>query len=172
MATGNEMWSQPDFGLGGLILADGKLLVLSETGELVMVEADPSAYTELARFQAVDDKCWNLPVLSNGRLYARSIKEGACFELFPRVLPKLRWISWERPAPDRFRWWVGTADDTPVDASRLGNLRVLRSPVLSPSAADWSVYSVPTMLTNGLICLEGEIDPNAGQSFFQVIEER
>ena len=172
MATGNEMWSQPDFGLGGLILADGKLLVLSENGELVMVDTDPRAYTELARFQALEDKCWNIPVLSNGRLYARSIQEGACFELFAPVLPKLRWISWERPAPDRFQWLVGTDDATPADATRLGNLRVLRSPVLSPNAGDWSAYSVQMTLTNGLICLEGEIEPNAGSSFFKVIEER
>ncbi len=68
LATGTERWSQPGFGAGQALLVDGKLLVLSADGKLVLVEANPTAYTELARYQALTFKCWNAPAISNGRI--------------------------------------------------------------------------------------------------------
>lgn len=81
IATGNELWSQEGFGPGGLILAGGHLIVLSDQGELVLVKADPAAYKEDARFKAIDGKCWSTPALSNGRIYVRSTVQGGCFEI-------------------------------------------------------------------------------------------
>jgi outer membrane protein assembly factor BamB len=81
LATGKVLWEQPGFGPGGLILADDHLLVLSDRGELVVVDPQPDGYKELARSKAVDGKCWNHPVIAAGRIYARSIKEGACFDV-------------------------------------------------------------------------------------------
>jgi outer membrane protein assembly factor BamB len=78
VATGKEMWSQAGFGPGGLILAGDRLIVLGDQGQLVLVEANTAAYNELSRMQAVTGKCWSTPALSNGRLYVRSVKEGAC----------------------------------------------------------------------------------------------
>ncbi len=83
LATGKEVWSQSGFGPGGVLLADGHILVLSDTGELILVEATPAAYKEVARFDALDGKCWNAPALSGGRIYARSTTEGACLEIAP-----------------------------------------------------------------------------------------
>ena len=81
MATGKVVWSQDGFGPGGLLLIDGQLLVLGDHGQIVVVEASTSGYVEHSRFQALDGKCWSSPVVANGRIYARSTKEGACFDL-------------------------------------------------------------------------------------------
>jgi outer membrane protein assembly factor BamB len=54
---------------------------LSDAGEVAIVEPSPDGYKELARFKALPGKCWNSPSLSEGRLYVRSTKEGACFDL-------------------------------------------------------------------------------------------
>jgi outer membrane protein assembly factor BamB len=81
IATGNEVWSKDGFGPGGVIMAEGHLLVLNDQGELVLVKADPAAYSEVARFKAVDGKCWSTPALSNGRIYVRSTVQGGCFEI-------------------------------------------------------------------------------------------
>jgi outer membrane protein assembly factor BamB len=81
MATGKEVWSQDGFGPGGLVLIDGQLVVLGDHGQIVLVEAAPSAYKENARFQAIDGKCWNAPVVANGRIYARSTKQGVCLDI-------------------------------------------------------------------------------------------
>ena len=84
LATGKVVWEQPDLGPGGVILADNRLLVLTDRGELVLVDPQPAGYQELARCHAVEGKCWNHPVIAEGRLYVRSTKEGACLELTPK----------------------------------------------------------------------------------------
>jgi len=81
LATGKEMWSEAGFGPGGVILVDGRLLALGDRGQLVLIEATPAAYKELARTQALAGKCRNHPVISNGRIYARSTKEGVCLDV-------------------------------------------------------------------------------------------
>ena len=70
--SGTRLWSQKDFGMGSLIMADDKLLILVENGELVFAEVNPSRYVEINRLKILDGKCWTVPTLSNGRLYARN----------------------------------------------------------------------------------------------------
>lgn len=72
--TGATRWAQKGLGVGSLIAADGKLIILSETGELVVAEANATAFKPLARAQILGGKCWATPVLANGRLYARNTK--------------------------------------------------------------------------------------------------
>jgi outer membrane protein assembly factor BamB len=81
LKTGAVKWEQPGFGAGQVILAGKYLLALADDGQLVVVEPVPDAYKEVARFKAVAGKCWSTPALSNGHLFVRSTKEGACFDL-------------------------------------------------------------------------------------------
>jgi outer membrane protein assembly factor BamB len=83
VATGQRRWKQGRYGHGQmLLLADQPLLlVLSESGEAVLVAANPEKHEELGRFQAVDGKTWNHPVIAHGRLYVRNAQEMACYEL-------------------------------------------------------------------------------------------
>jgi len=85
LATGQEKWSRNGFGQGGTILVDNHVVALAENGELVVVEARPDGYKEAARHRAVTGKCWNNPAVTNGRIYARSTKEGVCLEVAPRA---------------------------------------------------------------------------------------
>jgi outer membrane protein assembly factor BamB len=70
--TGDVKWSQGGMGTGSLMFADGKLIILSEDGKLILAEATPQEYRELASSQILTYKCWTVPVLSNGRIYARN----------------------------------------------------------------------------------------------------
>jgi outer membrane protein assembly factor BamB len=82
LATGKEMWSQPGFGSGGAtILVNGRVLVQSDAGALVLVEATPAAYKETARFTPLGGKCWTMPAVSGGRIYARNTKMGVCLDV-------------------------------------------------------------------------------------------
>lgn len=73
-ATGEVKWTDKATGKGTLILADGKIVALSEKGELIFAEASPEAFKPLGRAQILGGKCWTSPALSNGKLYARNAK--------------------------------------------------------------------------------------------------
>jgi outer membrane protein assembly factor BamB len=80
--TGAVKWSRKDPAFGSLIMADGKLIVLSDKGELLVAEASPSAFTPLARAKVLSGVCWTPPALADGRLYLRNAKgEVRCLEL-------------------------------------------------------------------------------------------
>jgi len=72
--TGDVKWKYDGLGLGSLMAADGKLIILSERGEVVIAEASPDAFKPLARAQVLGGKCWTTPVLANGRLYCRNAR--------------------------------------------------------------------------------------------------
>jgi outer membrane protein assembly factor BamB len=60
---------------------DGNVLVLSDAGDLVLVKATPESYEEVARSHVLAGKCWNAASVSNGRIYARSTREGASLDV-------------------------------------------------------------------------------------------
>jgi outer membrane protein assembly factor BamB len=70
--TGQMKWSKGGLGKGSLMIADGKLIILSERGKLVIAEASPQGFKELSSAQILTGKCWTVPVLANGRIYARN----------------------------------------------------------------------------------------------------
>ena len=70
--TAEVKWSQRGMGTGSLMLADGKLIILGERGKLVIAEASPEGFRELASAQILTGKCWTVPVLANGKIYARN----------------------------------------------------------------------------------------------------
>ena len=84
--TGEKAWTKKGLGTGSVTLADGKLIVLSETGTLLILKADPKKYDELASAPVVKGLCWTVPVLSHGRIYARSAEgDLVCVNPKPKV---------------------------------------------------------------------------------------
>jgi outer membrane protein assembly factor BamB len=81
VATGRVIWSKPGFGPGGCSLVGGNVLVLSDAGDLVLVKATPGSYQEIARSHVLAGKCWNYASVSNGRIYARSTREGVSLDV-------------------------------------------------------------------------------------------
>ena len=57
---------------GSVLLAAGKLLVLSESGELLLVKPDPSACNPLGKVQVNRKPCWAAPSFANGLFYSRN----------------------------------------------------------------------------------------------------
>jgi hypothetical protein len=83
LETGKRRWKQGRYGHGQvLLLADQDLLLVSsETGEVVLLAATPESHHELARFQAIEGKTWNHPVIAHGCLFVRNDEEIACYRL-------------------------------------------------------------------------------------------
>lgn len=83
VATGEQKWKGGRYGYGQVLLASGHLIVITETGDLVLVKATPERHEELAGFSAISGKTWNNPAISNGKLLVRNTREMACYRITP-----------------------------------------------------------------------------------------
>ncbi len=79
--TGQRKWKGGRYGFGQLLLAGEHLVVLSESGEVVLVKASPSGHEEVTRFEAIEGKTWNVPAMADGLLLVRNGAEMACYRI-------------------------------------------------------------------------------------------
>lgn len=97
--TGEKLWSvgdpryryspgtssdgkEPRVGHATVIVADGKLILLNDTGELILARANRERYEELARVTILGGEiCWTQPTLFRGRLFVRNHSRVACIYL-------------------------------------------------------------------------------------------
>ncbi len=79
--TGKKKWKGGRFGHGQVLLRSGQIVILSEEGEVALVEANPEKLVLLGEFQGVEGKTWNNPSLVGSMLVIRNDKEMAAFQL-------------------------------------------------------------------------------------------
>ncbi len=73
LENGSIKWTQPLSGnRGNIITADGKLIVVSERGEVVLCDASEKGFNEYGRFQALGGRCWAPPSFADSKLYIRN----------------------------------------------------------------------------------------------------
>ena len=94
-------------------------------------------YQELARFKALSGTCWNAPAISQGRIYARSIKEGVCLDVSVPPPPPLRLLAPTRQPDGGLQFRLENHDGSAVAPERLGRLEILGS----TSLAGWTAVS-------------------------------
>jgi outer membrane protein assembly factor BamB len=82
LSDGSLKWSEKSVAGGALIIASGKLVAVSERGELVIAEASPGGFRALSRAQVLGGRCWVQPTLADGRLFVRNNQgEVVCFSM-------------------------------------------------------------------------------------------
>jgi outer membrane protein assembly factor BamB len=82
--TGKSAWDDRCVGKGSVTYADGHLYVRGETGDIALVEANPSKYVEKGRFKQPDrskQSAWPHPVVANGKLYIRDWDILLCYDV-------------------------------------------------------------------------------------------
>jgi outer membrane protein assembly factor BamB len=84
LADGTSKWRvRGGYGNGQVVLLPDQslLVVLSEKGEAALLEASPAGHKRLGKFQALEGKTWNHPVVAHHKLFVRNGKEMACYQL-------------------------------------------------------------------------------------------
>jgi outer membrane protein assembly factor BamB len=144
-ATGKVHWTQGDprqrrtlnesatpsasevdapIGHATVIVADGKLILFNDTGELILARARSDAYEVLGRVSVLSGEiCWTQPVLSASRLFVRNQSRAACLflgqpdRLSPQQLGRLltaRDIP-QKPYFDMASWVLGVEPEYAFD---------------------------------------------------------
>ncbi len=72
LKSGAMKWEHKGFGVGGVTVADGKLIALSAQGELMIAPVTPEKFAPVSRAQVLGGRCWTTPVLADGRIYCRN----------------------------------------------------------------------------------------------------
>lgn len=70
--NGESRWVSDTVPTSTFILADGHWIFLTRDGEVVIAPASNAGVQPIARFKAVEGKCYATPTLASGRLYVRS----------------------------------------------------------------------------------------------------
>jgi hypothetical protein len=87
LATGRAKWETDQIGHSSVLIADEKLILFNDQGELILARAIPDKYKELARVSVLTGEiCWTPPALDRGRLYVRNRKQAACIYIGNREL--------------------------------------------------------------------------------------
>jgi hypothetical protein len=85
LATGKPTWTKDKIGIyhaAMLKTGNGKLLLLSDRGDLILFQPDPKEFKELSRMTVTKERgIWAHPAMSNGRVYLRDGKELICVEV-------------------------------------------------------------------------------------------
>ena len=115
-STGKVIWNKGGFGRACVTLADGRLIVLSETGQLSISQASPAGYVPTTKAQILSGECRSVPVLANGRIYVRSTAGNlACVELTttaPRVDAGNSVLTWLKAGATTVALNGSVVDDT------------------------------------------------------------
>jgi hypothetical protein len=81
MQTGKVLWSQDRFLAGSVMMAGDRLLIMRETGELILADASGEAFRPRARAQVLPPVVRAFPALAGGLFYVRNEKTLVCLNL-------------------------------------------------------------------------------------------
>ncbi len=69
--TGKVRWAQTGFGAGSILLVRNRILMVRETGQIVLAEAAPGAFRGVATHRAFEGTVRAYPAIAGGMLYVR-----------------------------------------------------------------------------------------------------
>ena len=72
LTDGKLQWRAEGYRCGSLMAVQDSLLVLGETGNLALGAASPKGFKPVTQAQILRGRCWTVPILANGRIYARN----------------------------------------------------------------------------------------------------
>ncbi len=164
--TGTTKWSERSPGRGSLMAADGKLIVISDKGKLMIVKATPEKFELISSAQVLDGRCWTMPTLANGKIYVRnadgkvvcidvSMKKTACFAEMGGT-DGGNWPQWKGLKQDNKSTETGLLKKWPAEGpAKLWSYEGLGAGYSTVSIADGCIYTTGiTDASGNLTCLD------------------
>jgi len=81
LRTGTVTWSEDTFRAGSVTLAGDRLVILRESGELLLAPASPQRFAPIARAQVLQGVVRPYPAIADGFLFARNENTLVCLDL-------------------------------------------------------------------------------------------
>jgi outer membrane protein assembly factor BamB len=79
--TGKVLWRNRSFQRASFLLADGRLIILDEDGQLLLATATTEGLTVISKASVLSGRSWTVPTLAGTRLYVRDRKKILALEL-------------------------------------------------------------------------------------------
>jgi outer membrane protein assembly factor BamB len=76
--TGERLWRERGFGKGSIVRVGRHLVVLSEEGELALLQPSREGARVLKRQPALNGRSWTPPSVAGGRVFLRGVSELVC----------------------------------------------------------------------------------------------
>ncbi len=124
LKTGKVRWTSARPGHATVVVADRKLFLFNDKGELILARVNPNQYEELARTEIFRGEiCWTAPSLHRGRLYLRSPTRAVCVYVGNPARIDAERLARAHPAstvlesrPLDLAWVIGGEREFPYDA--------------------------------------------------------
>jgi hypothetical protein len=119
-------------------------------------------------------RCWNVPAISNGRIYLRSTTEAVCLDVASDAAappPPLKLSPTLAGGTGPFELAVGNEDGSPLDTNRSARIGIFAATDLTLGLGGWIKLTNPLVLINGQLRLDDPDSATTPQRFFRV-EER
>lgn len=162
--TGTNRWAQSAvgsarIGFGSVIKAKNALIVLTEDGELVLVDPNPSAYSQLGKLKVLTRLCWNHVALANGRIYARNSaanSEIIAVDVAPPLppLPALAVTAGRLTDGTGLQLEVRAAEGGNLEADHGQQLEIISSPDVTAPSGEWTLEAYPWIPRDGGLVVE------------------
>ena len=79
--TGEVLWREKGYPVAQLIVADGKFLILDESGTFTLARVGPEGFHRLAQQKLLKPRSWTVPTLVGTKLYMRDTEKLLALEL-------------------------------------------------------------------------------------------
>jgi outer membrane protein assembly factor BamB len=169
--TGGQKWAEPSVGMGSLMAADGKLIILSEKGKLMIARAVPEKFEMVSSSQILEGKCWTPPTLANGKIYARDARGTlVCIDVSQKKVVQSAemggtpsqsaaqpaWPQWQGPKRNNVSEETGLLKSWPAGGPKmLWSCAGLGQSYSTVSIADGRIYTTGMVNNEGvLFCID------------------
>jgi enterochelin esterase-like enzyme len=111
--TGEIVWRTRELSGLGLSAVDGRLAVLSNDGELVVVDASPGGYREVTRHKVLENGNYPVPSFADGLFVVRNLQQMAAVKVDASLAPQTALADQADRLKGEFGQWIASIEALP-----------------------------------------------------------